>query len=256
METFNPHKKYNGSFIPEPIAEIPQVKLSGDAKCVYGRMMRYAGKNGLCNPKRSTLAEATGLTVVTLDRKIKELVDFGLIEKTQKGMGRSNSYQFCLHEVLKGDGIVSSEVTTPLLRESIKESQLRENVVSEKQTLPPNFGSTRIKRVLKLYSRLWKQKYNLDYQVNFPRFGKAVNNFGEVSEMVIAALLLIHFEWAGMDGSDEFIRKRYFDATHPIEWAVTSKMTYLAYLKNVVKVDPDNEDAVYKFVGEQLAKIN
>jgi hypothetical protein len=126
----------------------------------------------------------------------------------------------------------------------------------QRGALPENFGSTRLKRILKVYSRLWSKKYNLLYKPNYPRFGGALKGLDDLTEIQIASLLFIHFEWAGMDGSDTFQQKRMHDATYPFEWLVRAKNTYLAYIKNVVKIDPDDQEGLYEFVGKQINKLS
>ena len=58
-QPFNPYKLCPGSLIPEPICRYRG--LSPGAKLIYGRLYRYAGKNGAAFPGIATLAEETGL---------------------------------------------------------------------------------------------------------------------------------------------------------------------------------------------------
>lgn len=59
-------------------------ELSFGAKCLHGRLLLFAGKNGFCNPSHETLAKSIG---IKSDRQVRrllaELKSFGLISWTQ-----------------------------------------------------------------------------------------------------------------------------------------------------------------------------
>ena len=101
MIRINPYKKFNGIHIPEGITKVPISKLSHGAKICYGRLARYAGKDGLCFPKIKNLADEIGVKRRAVDSYIKELKDFGLIEVKRRGLNKSNRYYFLDHEVLR-----------------------------------------------------------------------------------------------------------------------------------------------------------
>lgn len=122
--------------------------------------------------------------------------------------------------------------------------------------LPDTLGSSRMKRILRVYSKLWKKEFNVDYAVNFGRFGKALKNFDSLTEPQVTALIITHFTWYGMDGKDDFAHKRLFNAAFPFEWLPASENQYIAYLTNVEKVDWNDDKAVYSWVGKQINKLN
>lgn len=101
MTRINPYKKFNGIHIPEGITKIPISKLSHGAKICYGRLARYAGKNGLCFPGIKTLAKEIGVGERATDDYLRELKKIGLIESRRRGLGKSNIYYFLDHDVLK-----------------------------------------------------------------------------------------------------------------------------------------------------------
>jgi hypothetical protein len=252
----NPYKMFNGSFIPEAVSRVPIKELSHGAKLAYGRLIRYSGKDGLCNPKQATLAKEIGVSTVQVTRLVKELVDFGLIESIRNGIGRSNHYCFLNHIVFEGRE--QSNVTVPsILRESDKESQLRvtEVITSEQANeLPSALGKNRLLRLLKVYQKLWEAQFNSPYQPNYARFGKTLKGLEDLSEQQVATLLVVHFNWRGMLGEDDFTHKRYVNAGFPLEWAVTSRNEYMAYLK-AQGIDFNNNENLTGWLAKELSTV-
>lgn len=101
MTRINPYKKFNGIHIPEGISKVPISQLSHGAKMCYGRLARYAGKNGVCFPGIKTLAKEIGVCRRAVDDYMKELKDFRLIESRRRGLGKSNLYYFLDNDVLR-----------------------------------------------------------------------------------------------------------------------------------------------------------
>lgn len=268
MKRFNPYKLFNGSFVPEAVSRIPRKELSDGAKLVYGRLMRYSGKHGICKPKRKTIMGEVGYaSLSTLDRKITELVEFKLLEKVQRGLHKSNEYFFPMHPifedslqgrglgVVKDDGTESSDMVVPSIEESQVKRVNEESQESAYTKLPPTLGKTRQQRIMRIYSKLWQREFNSNLVVNFPRFGKAIKSYDDLSEPQVAVLILTHFNWFGMSGSDEFMHKKLFNAGFPIEWIVNSQSQYVAFLKNNEGVDFNNEKSVYSWLSKQIKKL-
>lgn len=97
---FNPYKMFNGIFIPDGVYNCTEI--SGLSKLVYGRLLRYAGKNGVAHPKQETIANELSASKNGISKAIKNLVDVGLI-KIEKGnpiKHESNKYFFLQSEIL------------------------------------------------------------------------------------------------------------------------------------------------------------
>lgn len=136
MKRINPYKKFNGIHIPEGITKIPISVLSHGAKICYGRLARYAGKDGVCFPKIRTLAVEIGVKRRAIDSYLKELRDLGLIQTERRGLSMSNKYFFLEHEVLRNAGIdalVSADIDSGELQEGAdnKEGHIKENQIKE-----------------------------------------------------------------------------------------------------------------------------
>ncbi len=101
-EKFNPYRVFNGLYIPNALARYKNI--SSSAKMVYGRMLQYAGENGECFPKQSTIAEEVGISEGQVHKIIRELVDERFIEKANPtGIDRlchkSIRYSFLWHPI-------------------------------------------------------------------------------------------------------------------------------------------------------------
>src|SRR5450755_3329406 len=70
-ESFNPYGLFTGIFMPEAICKYRG--LSPGAKVIYGRLCRYAGKDGSVYPAVNTLADETGMGETQTRTYLKEL---------------------------------------------------------------------------------------------------------------------------------------------------------------------------------------
>lgn len=123
--------------------------------------------------------------------------------------------------------------------------------------LPESRGKTYIVRIISVYSDLFKDKYGFTPTISFGRYGKLLKSLIEThTELQIAAMLIIFFDWAGMDGEDNFTRERLTNATHSLGWFFSTTNSYEAYLRNVFKLEFENEDKVRDFVGRSLLALN
>lgn len=107
-EPFNPVGLFNGIFIPEAICKYRGLPLG--AKMVYGRLCRYAGRDGAVYPALSTLASELGIGktqartyVMELERKLFIAVDRKNRHFFPNGTGGSNRYVFLWHAAFEGE---------------------------------------------------------------------------------------------------------------------------------------------------------
>ena len=99
-------KYEKGSFIVVPNSG----KLSGldpQTQCLFMWLCFFANQEGECFPSRATLANKTGMSDNTVDRKVKELIAFGFIEKENRfvnGEAKSNLYHIIIGGVAPHGG--------------------------------------------------------------------------------------------------------------------------------------------------------
>jgi hypothetical protein len=94
-ERINPWMLFVSALVPNWL--LRRSEVSQGAKLCYARLAQYAGRDGQCFPKQSTLADELGVGERMVRGYLGELTKFGLIESEQHGLGTSNSYYFLDH---------------------------------------------------------------------------------------------------------------------------------------------------------------
>ena len=107
-EKFNPYKLFNGLFVPEAVCKYRGLSLG--AKMTYGRLCRYAGKDGAVYPSVPTIGRELGIGQTQSRTYLRELeakrfiqVDRVHRHYTKRGSGGSCSYWFLWHAAFDGD---------------------------------------------------------------------------------------------------------------------------------------------------------
>src|SRR5580700_4844500 len=77
--------------------------ISVGAKLAYAMLLKYAWNNDACFPGQVKLAEDMGAGERSVRTYLKELEVAGLLEITQRGLGKTNLYRLFL-TVKKGSG--------------------------------------------------------------------------------------------------------------------------------------------------------
>jgi len=98
-EPFNPHRRFNGVFVPLGLLRCRDI---GDgAKLLYGRLCLFAGKDGECFADRTELAKEMGLSVASIGRQLEELVEAKFIRRVRRGRGQTALCRFLWHPALE-----------------------------------------------------------------------------------------------------------------------------------------------------------
>lgn len=96
--TFNPYKLFTGIFIPEALVKVNYKLLSPGAKLCYGRLARFAGKDGKCYPSMETLGRELGVTGRQARSYLSELESEKLVQRVGE-QGKVNHFQFLWHSL-------------------------------------------------------------------------------------------------------------------------------------------------------------
>lgn len=99
-EPFNPWKRFR--FLPVPEAMARYKGLPPGAKLVFGRLLRYAGRDSLCWPSVPKLAEEVGLGVRQTQKYLTALESQGFIRRERQfrdGAQTSNHFTFLWHRI-------------------------------------------------------------------------------------------------------------------------------------------------------------
>jgi helix-turn-helix protein len=99
-QPFNPYGLFHGIFIPEALVRFSG--LSPGAKIAYGRLVRYAGLDGVCHPRQATLAREIGVSDRQVRSYLRELTTLRFIRVIRKGLHAPNEYVFLWHTVFNG----------------------------------------------------------------------------------------------------------------------------------------------------------
>lgn len=82
-----------GGFTQVPNFILSDPNLSVGSKVVYSMFLSYAWHNNLCFPGQERLAKAIGLSPSRVSELTKECSNYGLIEITRRGQGKTNVYK-------------------------------------------------------------------------------------------------------------------------------------------------------------------
>ena len=110
-EPFNPYGMFNGVWVPESLLRCPEISAS--SKLLYGRLTRYAGRDGRCFPSVETLAVELGMTARQVQRLLGQLCDAHFLRKDPQfrlnGSQTANAYVFLYHASLAPAKVVAAE---------------------------------------------------------------------------------------------------------------------------------------------------
>lgn len=206
----------------------------------------------------------------------KFLLENGLISSvsTKDNKGAITGWYIKINYIWKAKNLPEMEVTqNPQNPPSGKQetnalsanslNALNANIITTKSemdmvsVLPMNRGKTAIMRVLSIYQDLFRNKYGFGCSVPIGRFGKSVNTLLKThTEIQIAALMIIFFDWHGMTGSDIADHTKLLKATFNVFWFFSSITTYEAYARNVLQIKFDDPTSIREFVGEQIGRLS
>ena len=104
-QVFNPYRFFTGLFIPECLAKYKG--LPATAKLCWGRLARYAGKDGAAFPSQETLAKEIGINTRQCRNVLKSLEKEGFIKRIvptgpDKWLHKTTQYLFLWHKVFDG----------------------------------------------------------------------------------------------------------------------------------------------------------
>lgn len=122
--------------------------------------------------------------------------------------------------------------------------------------LPESRGNTYIARVVSIYTDLFRDKYGFHPQIVYGRFGKSLKKLMENhTELQVAALLIVFFNWRGITGDDRYEEQRVIASNHNPQWFFSTVNTYESYLRNVFGLEFDDESKVKSFVGNYMIAL-
>src|SRR5579871_2729878 len=94
-EPFSPYRMFLCA--PVPLALMTLQKVSAGAKLLFGRLMLHAGEKTTCYPGLDCLARELGVSIDTVSRWMRELIDGEFIRRRRRGPGMNAECEFIWH---------------------------------------------------------------------------------------------------------------------------------------------------------------
>jgi len=123
--------------------------------------------------------------------------------------------------------------------------------------LPIALGKTPISRLVSIYNLKFKKLYGFDYVVSsWPRLAKQFKPLlDQFNEYQVASLILLHFDWHGATGTDDFNHKRLAEKCFPLEWIPRGVNEYRAFILNSLQVNFEDVRGIREHVIGQVKSI-
>lgn len=134
--------------------------------------------------------------------------------------------------------------------------ETREEVIDNTITLPKNRGTTAPMRLLYLYSKLFFNIYNVTYKADYKKDIPIIKNIlSNYSELQVAFMLCVYFDWHGIKGSDDKEFNFVTSIAFPIAMFKTMSNKFEIYIKNVLNYKFEDDREMLNKVGEYLRSI-
>lgn len=154
-------------FYPIPIRIMQNKKISAGAKLIAGYLLWCYGKDGLINPKISTLSDVIGYSRSQVQRFIKELIKYKIISKKKEKY--SDSYKFLRPQEGSSVNCLKNQErssVTPAERSSVTPAYNRTTALEERDynnnvvvVLFEEYGWNFKNSTVELFSELDPKKY-------------------------------------------------------------------------------------------------
>ena len=129
--------------------------------------------------------------------------------------------------------------------------------VQEELTIPVQASNkTSSARLYKLYGVMWQNKYGVKQKYNFAIDLSILKKISsQLGEYRTAIVIIMFMSWKGASGSDKFIENMLKNSCHDLKYLPKQVTPILAYVKNVLGIDTDNESEIIKVVDKTLKDI-
>lgn len=116
--------------------------------------------------------------------------------------------------------------------------------------LPEDLGKTPIARIVKVYSLMFRERFGFEPKItNWAMLGRNFKGLlSTYSEWQIASFILVHFDWRGVSGDDDFSFRRLQDKGFPIEWVPNASNAYRVYIQNTLGISFEDDSSVKRHV--------
>lgn len=236
-------------------------KLSWFDKIIYSEIVALSNKEGHCYANNSYFAKNFEISISTVSRSVSKLNNEGHIYLLFEAVGEKTYRKIYLEDAAKKQVplVVSAQTPTqkrlPPLRKNDQHNSTsnntKDNTINQEVSNLSKFLDTWLDiestgkkisshvRLGKLYELLWENTYGVPHTLFLG--GKNGTIFksllGKESELMVVLIMIVHFEWRGMNGNDERIYKRMKDAAFPLPWMANNSETYKTFIVGNMKLD-------------------
>ena len=156
----------------------------------------------------------------------------------------------------EGNSIIANSIYSTIDNTIVSIDSDKQKSTSQIQPLPTWLGANAHLRVMKLYELMFNYKVGVKpemIKISSPGSVAIKHLLQRFGEAFAALCVITHFEWRGIDGSDDGIYKRISNAGFPIAWLSPNSTLYYAFIKNSLKITTQ-EEAVSK-ISDALLEI-
>lgn len=149
------------------------------------------------------------------------------------------------------NNIILDTNTRNIIDDFIKEQKITSDV-----TLPTLRGKTKYERVTSIYSSLFKDKFNISAKLNFKNMSKSLKPLlDNYSEVQVAYLLVVYFNWRGMNDNDNKEEQFLINSTYSINLFASGVTKYEIYARNILKVNLDDDVELLENLNDYFTEM-
>lgn len=259
-------KYKKGTFVVVPNTEYLIGKPQAQ-QLLFFWLCYHADESGQCFPSRAKLSKEIGCTTKTVDNYIKVLELDSVIEKTIRKISGKKENMSNLYQILQVENVDTprSETTDPTPREPSDPvtipnlNYINSTIITEvgnKITLPIKRGTTPHQRLLTIYNDCYYSFYGTAYKPTYARDLKLLKDLlVNYSELQIARMLTIFFNWHGMTGSDDREFNFLSGAAFSLGLFKMNVNKYEIYSRNVLQEKFDDDSELLTLVGKYILSL-
>jgi hypothetical protein len=238
--------------------------LSSFAKLMYTEISALSNKHGYCFATNSYFGKVFNKSSASISRALTELKDCGaitiidgeggeLVRKITPCSPTKKLKMITPH-------LIENDNPTLIKNEEHNNTSYNNTSLSNTKVLDikvnPLLAKTKLLSVIRFYSEVWRSRYGTSPTVNIPRAGKSLKPIlDSLGEYKIFLLIMQFFNWRGATGEDDFLHKRLLSSAFPLYWIPDHADAMLAFMRNVTKINVDDELEVKKIVDAKLKEL-
>ena len=229
----------------------------------------HSDDEGICYPSRQTLAKESGCEIRTVDKYIKQLIIDNVLIKTIRHKPKSKENTSNLYQIMivdreleslpsESEYTTPSESNVPVTIPIINQIQNNNNILPPREikTLPKEMGKAYTQRLLRHYSLLFHWIVGFSYKGNLGMDFRIYKNLMEnYTELQIAMLLIVYFQWHGVTGTSD--NDYQFVVNNAFGLSMFSKgiSKYEIYARNVLGINMDDEDVLLDKIQQSMLQL-